>query len=108
MQVRVISAQADSERWTARLTTGTGYWFLALGWGGVITQPLALTFGKRPMLIISAIGNFACVIWQVYITNEVEWYVNKIIQGLFGSPIEMLIEVGISDLVSTPGGAADS
>lgn len=84
----------------ASLNAGTGYMFLLLGWGGLITQPLALTFGKRPMFILSSVANLCVLIWQVYITNEGEWYANKIIQGLFGAPIEMLVEVGITDLVS--------
>lgn len=30
--------------------------FLLLGWGGLITQPLAITFGKRPVYLMSQIG----------------------------------------------------
>lgn len=76
--------------------------FLLLGWGGLITQPLGMTFGKRPMFLFSAIGNLCMIIWQVYITNEGEWYANKIIQGFVSAPIEMLVEVGITDIVSNP------
>lgn len=39
------------------------------------------------------------IIWQVYITNEGEWYANKVLQGLFSSPIEMLVEVAVADIV---------
>ncbi|GMK54262.1 hypothetical protein CspeluHIS016_0108480 [Cutaneotrichosporon spelunceum] len=80
------------------LNAGTGYMFLLLGWGGLITQPLALTFGKRPLFIFSTIGHLGTVIWQVYITSEGTWHANKVLQGLFTAPIEMLIEVSIADL----------
>lgn len=29
--------------------------FLLLGWGALITQPLALTFGKRPVYLITGV-----------------------------------------------------
>ncbi|BEJ15009.1 hypothetical protein CspHIS471_0407760 [Cutaneotrichosporon sp. HIS471] len=82
----------------AALNAGTGYMFLLLGFGGLVTQPLALTFGKRPMFLVSSIALLGMLVWQVYITNEGTWYANKIIQGFFGAPIEMLVEVGITDL----------
>lgn len=72
--------------------------FLLLGWGGLITQPLALTFGKRPVFLITTLGHLATVIWQVYISSEGMWHANKVLQGLFTAPIEMLIEVSIADL----------
>ncbi|BEJ11927.1 hypothetical protein CspHIS471_0203870 [Cutaneotrichosporon sp. HIS471] len=80
------------------LNAGTGYMFLLLGWGGLITQPLALTFGKRPLFIFSTMGHLGTIIWQVYITSEGTWHANKVLQGLFTAPIEMLIEVSIADL----------
>ncbi|KAL1404950.1 hypothetical protein Q8F55_008562 [Vanrija albida] len=80
------------------LNAGTGYMFLLLGWGGIITQPLALTFGKRPMYMASQIGHLGCVIWMVYINSEAQWLANKVLQGLFTAPIEMLIEVSIADM----------
>lgn len=33
--------------------------FLLLGWGGLITQPLALTYGKRGMYLFSQAGSIA-------------------------------------------------
>lgn len=50
------------------------------------------------MFIVSAIGHLATVIWQVYISSEGMWHANKVLQGLFTAPIEMLIEVSIADL----------
>lgn len=39
------------------------------------------------------------VIWMNFINNESEWLANKVVQGLFASPIEMLIEISIADMV---------
>ncbi|KAL1404973.1 hypothetical protein Q8F55_008586 [Vanrija albida] len=80
------------------LNAGTGYMFLLLGWGGILTQPFAQTFGKRPTFIISQLGHLAIIVWQGYIHGPGDWYANKIIQGLLTSPIEMLVEISISDL----------
>lgn len=75
--------------------------FLLLGWGGILTQPFAQTFGKRPTFIISQLGHLAIIVWQGYIHGPGDWYANKIIQGFLTSPIEMLVEISISDLVGT-------
>lgn len=48
--------------------------FLFLGWGGLITQPLALTFGRRPVYIISQIAHIAVIIWMAFISSSPEWY----------------------------------
>lgn len=38
------------------LNTGTGYMFLAFGWGCLICQPLAQQYGKRPMYLFSLLA----------------------------------------------------
>lgn len=44
----------------SQLNAGTGYMFLALGWGCVIFQPLALQYGKRPVYLFSLISTMVC------------------------------------------------
>lgn len=39
---------------------------------------------------------------MAFIRTESQWLANKVIQGLVASPIEMLIEVSIVDMVSDP------
>jgi hypothetical protein len=41
----------------ATLNSGAGYLFLLAGWSNLFWQPLALQYGKRPVYIISTIGN---------------------------------------------------
>lgn len=57
-------------------------------------------FRKRPMYLASQLGHLGCVIWMVYINTEAQWLANKVLHVLFTSPIEMLIEVSIADMVS--------
>jgi hypothetical protein len=107
--------------------------FLFLGWGGLVTQPLAVTFGRRPVYLVSQVAHIAVLLWMTRIGSSGEWCVvssflrllpssfhsslssmqeklvkltpalcrigNKVIQGLVCSPVEMLVELSISDLV---------
>ncbi|KAH7884237.1 major facilitator superfamily domain-containing protein [Phlebopus sp. FC_14] len=80
------------------LNAGTGYMFLFLGWGALINQPLALTFGKRGIYLLSVLGNTAMCLWTPYIKTEGQWIASKIIQGYLCTPVESLCEVSIADV----------
>ncbi|KAG1843335.1 major facilitator superfamily domain-containing protein [Suillus subalutaceus] len=78
----------------ATLNAGTGY---ILGWGALINQPLALTFGKRGIYLISVLGNTAICLLTPYIKTEGQWIASKIVQGYLCTPVESLCEVSIAD-----------
>lgn len=42
------------------LNTGTGYMFLAFGWGCLVFQPIAQQYGKRPTYLFSLIATMVC------------------------------------------------
>ena len=39
------------------------------------------------------------MIWQPYVRSNGEWIATKILQGIFGAPIESLAEITVSDVV---------
>jgi len=40
------------------------------------------------------------MIWAPHATTNGQWIANKVIQGVFGAPIESLCEISIADVVS--------
>lgn len=82
----------------ANINTGTGLQYLFLGWMNVFWQPIAINYGRRPVLLISMIGTCAISLWTAYVKTTGEWYANRILQGFFLAPIETLIEICISDI----------
>lgn len=80
------------------LNAGTGYMFLAFGWGCLVWQPLALQYGKRPVYLFSILATMAIQIWAPYTTSNSQWIANKVLQGFFGAPIESLCEISVTDI----------
>ncbi|KAK4934834.1 hypothetical protein LTR10_024002 [Elasticomyces elasticus] len=85
----------------ADLNAGTGYMFLAFGWGCLVWQSLAQQYGKRPVYLFSLLATTAIMIWAPYTNSNGQWIANKILQGFVGAPIESLCEISVSDLYFT-------
>ncbi|KAH6887491.1 major facilitator superfamily protein [Thelonectria olida] len=83
---------------TAALVQGTGLMFLFLGWGCLFWQPIAQTYGRRGVYLISALATVPLMVWTAYSRSAGEWYAHRILLGFFVAPIESLPEVSIPDI----------
>lgn len=81
-----------------QLNSGTGYMFLFFGLGCMLFQPLALQYGKRPVYLLSVFATCFICVWSPYCKTNGAWIGSKILQGFFGSPIESLCEITVSDI----------
>ncbi|KAF4777738.1 hypothetical protein HER10_EVM0006702 [Colletotrichum scovillei] len=93
-----LQIEADTGISVADLSTGNGLMFLFLGWGTLLTQNFALSYGRRPTLVYSMVAMTFISLWTAYVKSRAEFFVNRIIIGIVSSPMETLIEVIIDDL----------
>ena len=80
------------------LNNGTGIMFLFYGWGCIIWQPLALQYGKRPAYLLSLATNIIITATAPLCTTARTYQVSRILLGLFGSPVESLCEISVTDI----------
>lgn len=96
-----ILIEEDTGISVADLSTGNGLMYLMMGWGTVLTQRIALTFGRRSTLVGSAILVTAMTIWTAFVSTRGEFFANRFLLGTFTSPQETLIEIVVGDLYFT-------
>ena len=83
---------------TASLVQGTGLMFLFFGWACLIWQPLALTYGRRGVYLITMLLTIPMMEWTAYSKSSSDWIAHRILIGIIASPIESLCEVTVFDL----------
>lgn len=84
---------------TATLVQGNGLMILFFGWGpALIWQPLALTYGRRGVYLLSTLLVVPLAMWTAYASTVGEWYAHRVLIGIIASPFEALPEVTIFDL----------
>ncbi|OAA64736.1 Major facilitator superfamily domain, general substrate transporter [Niveomyces insectorum RCEF 264] len=99
VQYSVLTQIADAQGLTVgQLNLGTGLMFLFLGWGCLLWQPIALSYGRRGVYIVSIFLSIAPMLWAPYSTGKGQWYTHRILLGLFAAPVESLPEVSVPDL----------
>lgn len=98
LSVALADISADTGIPVGTVISGIGVQYLFYGWSNVLWQPLGLTYGRRPIILLGAVGMLACSVWTAYVSSAAEWYGNRLLIGFFYGPIETLIEVAISDV----------
>ena len=89
---------ADTGISTADLVQGTGVMFLFFGWCCLFWQPIALTYGRRGVYLITMFLTIPIMVWTAYSNSLGEWYAHRVLIGIVVSPIESLSEVTCFDL----------
>ncbi|KLU82963.1 hypothetical protein MAPG_02030 [Magnaporthiopsis poae ATCC 64411] len=83
---------------TADLVQGTGLMFLFFGWACLIWQPIALTYGRRGVYLVTMLLTVAMMEWTARSATASEWMAHRILIGIIVSPIESLCEVTVFDM----------
>jgi MFS family permease len=72
--------------------------FLFFGWACLLWQPIALTYGRRGVYLITMFLTIPIMVWTAYSSTAGEWFAHRILIGIVVSPIESLCEVTVFDL----------
>lgn len=83
---------------TANLVQGTGVMFLFFGWACLIWQPIALTYGRRGVYLLTMLLTIPIMTWTAYSSSAGVWFAHRVLIGAIVSPIESLCEVTVFDL----------
>ncbi|KAK0383921.1 hypothetical protein NLU13_8012 [Sarocladium strictum] len=89
---------ADTGISTADLVQGTGLMFLFFGWACLLWQPIALTYGRRGVYLVTMFLTVPVMVWTSYSKTSGEWIAHRVLIGIIVSPIESLCEVTVYDL----------
>jgi MFS family permease len=76
----------------------TGALLIALAFGNLFCNSLAMMIGKRPVYLITALGLLCSTIWTAVAKDFVSLAVSRAIQGFCMSPMEALVPASISDI----------
>lgn len=70
----------------------------ALALGSLLLIPFALKFGRRPLYLFSTVLQFALSIWSANMQNVADLMLINILQCLFGSLAEVIVQMTIADV----------
>lgn len=98
-QYSILSQISDAQGISlGQLNTGTGLMQLMQGWACLLWQPLAMTYGRRFVYVITIGLSTLPVLWTPFSSGPAQWYAHRVLLGIFCSPVESLPEVSIPDV----------
>ena len=97
----LLVIEKDTGISVADLNQGIGVMFLFFGWSNVLWQPLGLSIGRRPVILLALLGVIAMSVWTAFVSSKGEWYANRVLMGCCYGPLETLIEICFSDVFFT-------
>ncbi|SCV34322.1 related to transporter protein HOL1 [Fusarium fujikuroi] len=76
----------------------TGSLLIALAFGNLFCNSLAMMIGKRPVYLITTVGLLCSTIWTAVAKDFISLAISRAIQGFCMSPMEALVPASISDI----------
>ncbi|OJJ50366.1 hypothetical protein ASPZODRAFT_23017 [Penicilliopsis zonata CBS 506.65] len=70
----------------------------ALATGSIILIPFALKFGRRPIVLVSTVAQFALSIWSAKMQTVADLLLINFLQCFLGSLTEVLVQMTVADL----------
>ncbi|KAI5289862.1 hypothetical protein KEM54_003032 [Ascosphaera aggregata] len=83
---------------TSNLVQSTGAFFLLLGWGSLLWQPIALSVGRRGVYLISTLLTVPLLVWMGKSRGTGEYYSHRVLMGLVCATIECIPQITVSDI----------
>jgi MFS family permease len=80
------------------LNLGTGLMQIMQGWCNLIWQPIAMTYGRRLVYVLTVVLSIGPVVWVPLGHGPGQWYAHRIILGVLCSSVEALPELSVQDL----------
>ncbi|KAJ6444349.1 C2H2 transcription factor [Purpureocillium lavendulum] len=99
VQYSILTPLSEAQGLTiSQLNMGTGITQLMQGWCCLLWQPIAMTYGRRGIYIVTIVLSIGPMIWTPFSTGPGQWYTHRVLLGIATCPVESLPEVTVPDL----------
>ncbi|KAJ5952234.1 Major facilitator superfamily domain general substrate transporter [Penicillium vulpinum] len=98
-QFSIMTQISESQKVSlADLNLGTGLMQLMQGWANLLWQPIAMTYGRRLVYLVTIVFSIGPVLWVPLAHGASQWYAHRVLLGLFCSSVESLPELSVQDI----------
>lgn len=70
----------------------------SLAVGALLFIPFALKFGRRPMYLLSLIGQIAVVVWSAKMQNAADLIMTNLFNCLLGALAEVIVQMTVAGM----------